>query len=333
MGVVDQAGFLTSSPPCPAFADALEQWGLFPLHATGLEILQINVTRRCNLACKHCHAGAGPGRSEIMTRETLALSLEAARHPNITTIDITGGAPELNPNLPWFLQEASRLGKRLLVRSNLIIYLDEAYAGFADLCARLGVELVGSLPDYRADRTDRQRGQGTFEKSIDAIRLLNEKGYGREGTGLVLDLVHNPAGAYLPGAQQSLEREYKTQLSDCHGVDFSALFCLTNCPVGRYLDYLVASDNYESYMGDLHRAFNPAAAKRVMCRTTLSVGWDGTMYDCDFNQMLGLGLAEGAPGHIGAFDYEALSSREIVINNHCYSCTAGAGSSCQGTVS
>lgn len=314
----------------PSFAARLADIGLQPFRAAGISILQMNITRQCNLSCKHCHVDAGPGHEERMSRETLEKCLAIAARPEITTIDVTGGAPETHAELRWFIERAAALGKRVIVRSNLMILLEERYRRFPELYAAHRVEIVGSLPDYRPDRNDRLRGSGTFARSIEAIKVLNRLGYGREGSGLVLDLMHNPAGAYLPGSQQALEHEYKAGLLEHHDIRFNNLFCLTNCPVGRYLEYLIRSDNFADYMHALQKGFNPSAAGRAMCRTTLSVGWDGTLYDCDFNQMLGLAVDHGAPSHLDHFDYDALADREIIINNHCYSCTAGAGSSCQG---
>ena len=247
-------------------------------------------------------------------------------------IDITGGAPELNPELAWFLDETAKLDKRLIVRSNLAILSDEPYASFIDVYSRNYVEIVGSLPDPHGAITDRQRGTGVFERAIKVIRLLNGRGYGLEGSSLVLDLVHNPVGALRPGPQKCLEQEYKRRLWADHGVRFNSLFTLTNNPCGRYLAFLVQSENYAHYMTGLAQAFNPGAAGNVMCRTMLSVAWDGRLYDCDFNQARGLPVDHGAPDHIDRFDPALLSTREIVVSDHCYACTAGAGSSCQGTV-
>ena len=314
------------------FAERLKESGLAPLTARSVEILQINVGRRCNLACKHCHLEAGPNRTETMPRAVLERCLAIARNPAIAVIDITGGAPELNPDLAWFIERAAGLARRLIVRSNLVILLQEPYRSFVDVYCRNGVEVVGSLPDPHGARTDRQRGEGVFARDLAAIRRLNERGYAEEGSGLVLDLVHNPVGAYLPGSQQALEQEYKRRLWSEHGVRFNRLFCLTNNPSGRYLDYLVRSGNYADYMESLVNAYNPDAAGKVMCRTTLSVGWDGKLYDCDFNQALGLAVNHGAPDHLDGFDLQRLSTREIAVANHCYACTAGSGSSCQGEV-
>jgi radical SAM/Cys-rich protein len=321
----------THSPSLP-FHLKLRGTSLHPLHSLCIDTLQINVGKRCNMMCKHCHVAASQGSAETISRATLEACLTIARGPSIKTIDITGGAPEMSPHLPWFLTEAANLGKRLMVRSNLTILLDKDFEHFIDLYARCNVEIAASLPHWKADLCDRQRGRGSFDKVIAVMRLLNCRGYASQAGNLILDLVHNPVGSFLPGPQTVLENEYKTELSTGHQVFFNRLYCLTNNPVGRFRDYLAATDNYDDYMGALERAFNPDAAGNVMCRTTLSVGWDGTLYDCDFNQMLGLPVDHGAPHRIECFDFKALEKRQIVVNDHCYACTAGQGSSCQGAV-
>ncbi len=315
-----------------SFADRLRQCGFYPLRASAVEILQLNITRRCNLTCRHCHVQAGPGRAESMSRDTMEHCIRAAGHAGVKAIDITGGAPELHSGMEWLIREMAGLGKRLLVRSNLMILLEDDYRHLMEFYAKNNVELVGSLPDYRAERTNRQRGAGTFERVIEAIRQLNRIGYGALDGGLKLDLVHNPAGAYLPGPQSALESEYRRVLFDDFGVRFNTLFCLVNCPIGRYLEYLTNSGNLPDYISTLQCAFNTGTVERVMCRTTLSVGWDGRLHDCDFNQILGLTVNSGSPFHIRDFEFDRLSSREIVVRSHCYACTAGAGSSCQGSL-
>jgi radical SAM/Cys-rich protein len=319
-------------PAIIPFSEKLLQSGLYPLSATAVEILQLNITRRCNLACRHCHVEAGPDRTESMSHDIIEKCLTIAAAPSITTIDITGGAPEMHPELPWLLNECSKLNKRLLVRSNLVILLDKQYTACIDHYARLGVEVVGSLPDSRRERSDRQRGEGFFERTIEAIRQLNTHGFGMPGSGLKLNLVHNPAGAYLPACQQTLEDEFKVQLLREYNIRFNQLFSLTNCPIGRFRTFLDKSGNLTDYLRDLVRAYNPGAAQRVMCRTMISVGWDGTLYDCDFNQMLGCAINHGAPAHIDRFDFDLLARRSITVDDHCYCCTAGAGSSCQGSL-
>jgi radical SAM/Cys-rich protein len=327
----DQLALLRGHQGVPAFEARLFGVDQFPLRAREIEILQINVGRRCNLSCRHCHVEAGPTRTEVMSRETLEACLTlAVGTPSVSTIDVTGGAPEMNPHLDGFLREAAKLGRRLIVRSNLAILVEPSFGRFLDLYASLGVEVVASVPDLDRARLERQRGLRVFDKLLEALRQLNARGYGHAGSGLVLGLVHNPIGAYLPAPQEALEAEYRRRLDQDFGVEFNQLFCLTNCPIGRYLESLVMTDNLEGYMRALSRAFNPVAAENVMCRTTLSVGWDGTLYDCDFNQMLSLPVDHGAPSHIRDFDPEKLRRRTIVTDNHCYGCTAGAGSSCQG---
>lgn len=325
-------------PPAPQanhrneFIRRLIDCGVFPLRASGIEILQMNITRHCNLTCKHCHVQAGPNRKEAMGRETMMECIKVAGRPEITTIDITGGAPEMNPDLEWLIDELAGLKKRLIVRSNLVVMLEPAYRHYMDVFAANNVELVGSLPDYNAQKADRQRGAGTFELVIEAIRALNQRSFGVTGSGLALHLVHNPVGAYLPGPQPALEAEYRRVLRDKHDLEFNTLFCLVNSPIGRYRDYLKRSENLLDYMHSLQCAFNPQTLDSIMCRTTISVGCDGRLYDCDFNQMLNLPVNSGAPSHIETFDFARLAEREIVVRSHCFSCTAGAGSSCQGAL-
>ena len=315
------------------FHDQMEAIGLYPLLPTGIEIFQINVGKMCNQVCKHCHVDAGPDRKEIMTRETMQQCLDVLRHSSIKTVDLTGGAPEMNPDFRWFVEEIKKLGKHIIVRCNLtIIMANKKYADLPEFYKRHGIEIASSLPFYTADRTDRQRGNGVFEDSIKALQLLNGVGYGKPGTGLVLNLVYNPAGAFLPPSQEALEKEYKAALKKDFGIEFNQLFAITNMPISRYLDYLLQSGNYEKYMEKLTAAFNPAAAKGVMCRNTISVGWDGFLYDCDFNQMLDMKVTTPGSQHLSGFDIGRLNKREIVVNQHCYGCTAGSGSSCGGAV-
>lgn len=318
----------------PLFSEQLRKHGLFPLKPGGTSILQVNVGKMCNQVCRHCHVDAGPDRKEIMTRETMQLCLDAlAVSPQITTVDLTGGAPEMNPRFRWFVEELSKLNKQVIVRCNLTIILaNKRYHDLPLFFKEHGVHVVSSLPYFSASRTDAQRGDGVFEKSIKALKMLNEVGYGIEGSGLQLDLVYNPSGAFLPSGQKALESEFKRRLRGGYNIEFNNLFCITNLPVSRYLEYLIDSGNYESYMEKLITAFNPVAAANVMCRNTISVGWDGFLYDCDFNQMLELKVAGKAPQHISDFDVVQLDARNIVLNQHCYGCTAGAGSSCGGEV-
>lgn len=320
-------------PGIPDFKHRLEAVGLFPLGPTGAEIFQVNMGKMCNQTCAHCHVDAGPDRKEIMTRETMQACLDALARTAIPTVDLTGGAPEMNPDFRWFVEEINKLGRHVLVRCNLtIVVANPRYRDLPEFYARYGVEVVSSLPFYDASRTDRQRGNGVFADSIEALHLLNAVGYGQEGSGLTLNLVYNPAGAFLPPPQAALEREFKESLLKNHGVVFNHLFAITNMPISRYLDYLLRSGNYEKYMEKLVNAFNPAAAANVMCRNTISIGWDGRLYDCDFNQMLDLPVVQSAPQHVSEFDVDRLNARRIVLGQHCYGCTAGAGSSCGGEV-
>jgi radical SAM/Cys-rich protein len=330
MTVSSHLAFLANTPVIEPFADRLNRSRLLPLRATAIDVLQMNVGYRCNLSCKHCHVEAGPDRTETMARPVFEKCLKAAEQSGIGTIDVTGGAPEMNENLGWFLETAGLLVRRIMVRTNLVILLETGFSPMIDRYAALKIEVIASLPHFQQSRGEALRGRSTFMKSIEALRRLNDRGYGQSETGLILNLVHNPAGAYLPAAQKTLEDEYRHHLLTDHGVVFNRLFSLTNCPVGRYLEYLVYTDNYQDYMETLAGSYSTKTAANVMCRTILSVGWDGTLYDCDFNQMLGLPVNHGTPHHIDQFDSHVLSAREIMVNNHCYACTAGAGSSCQG---
>lgn len=301
-----------------------------PLKAAGVQVLQVNVGKLCNQVCKHCHVDAGPTRREIMTRETMELCLEALARTKIPTVDITGGAPEMNPDFKWFVTQARGLGRQVMVRSNLTILTARGFEDYAEFMAAHGVEIVSSLPHYSAATTDRQRGDGVFERSIQAIKKLNALGYGLAGSALRFNLVYNPVGAFLPPRQESLEADYKRELGSRFGIAFHNLYTITNMPISRYLDYLVRSGNLESYLTKLVALYNPAAAENVMCKTTISVSWDGYLYDCDFNQMLDLKLEAPAPRHIRDFAMDRLTGRKIVTRKHCYGCTAGSGSSCGG---
>lgn len=319
----------------PAFQQQLETTGLFPLKPTGIDILQINVGYMCNQTCKHCHVDAGPDRKEIMTRETMSELLSIIEKHHFPTIDLTGGAPEMNPHFRWFIEEIRKrnAGCKIIVRCNLTIILaNKSYNDLPQFYRQHRLEVVSSLPFYNADRTDRQRGEGVFMQSISALQMLNETGYGKPGSGLILNLVYNPSGAFLPANQQLLENDFKKELKKNYDIEFNHLFAITNLPISRFLDYLMQTNNYHKYMEKLVNAFNPLAAAGVMCRNTISVGWNGNLYDCDFNQMLGLNTDASVPQHIRDFDLQQLNSRSIVINQHCYGCTAGSGSSCGGAV-
>jgi radical SAM/Cys-rich protein len=315
------------------FQEKLQQSGLYPLKPAGIEIFQVNIGKMCNQTCRHCHVDAGPDRQEIMTKETMQQCIDVLKkNEQLQTVDITGGAPEMNSNIRWFAEEISKLGRHIIVRCNLTIILaNKKYNDLPEFYKQHSIEVVSSLPFYTRERTDRQRGNGVFETSIKALKMLNGVGYGIEGGDLILNLVYNPAGAFLPASQASLESEYKKVLMSKYGVSFNHLFAISNLPISRFLDYLLQSDNYEKYMEKLTNAYNPAAAANVMCRHTISVGWDGHLYDCDFNQMLELNV-NSSSRHINDFNIDALHNREIIIGQHCYGCTAGAGSSCGGAI-
>ncbi len=314
------------------FEQALAPSGLAPLRATGIAVLQVNVGKLCNQTCRHCHVDAGPERREVMARETMAACLDVLARTDIPTLDITGGAPEMNPHFRWLVAEARKLGRHVIDRSNLTILLAPGYDDLPAFLAEHRVEVVASLPCYLPENTDRQRGDGVFDRSITALRRLNALGYGVPDSGLVLTLVFNPIGPALPPPQPGLEAAYRRELAGRYGVVFSRLHTITNMPISRFLEDLVRAGRHDEYLAKLVAAYNPAAAAGVMCRTTLSVGWDGRLYDCDFNQMLELGLAPGLPEHIRDFDLETLAQRRIVTAQHCYGCTAGSGSGCQGAI-
>ncbi|HLS85952.1 MAG TPA: arsenosugar biosynthesis radical SAM (seleno)protein ArsS [Burkholderiales bacterium] len=301
--------------------------------------LQVNITRMCNQACRHCHVDASPARREMMSEAGIERCLEIlARHEAIGTLDITGGAPELHPGFDGFVERATALGKHVMVRHNLTVQFDphpqtgESKAYLPEFFARQRVEVVSSLPYYQQYFTDAQRGSGVFGKSIEALRRLNAVGYGEEGGGLLLNLVYNPVGPYLPAAQASLEADYKRELKTKFGVVFNSLYTITNMPINRFRLHLEKSGQLEAYMEKLTAAFNPAAAEGVMCRSLISVGYDGRIYDCDFNQMLDLQAQarDGRPLSIFDFDFEQVLARRIRFAAHCLGCTAGAGSSCGG---
>lgn len=328
-----QLALLNSTPLdfVPAFESRLSEFGFHPLKPASLDILQVNLGKMCNQTCKHCHVDAGPDRKEIMTRDTMHQCLEVLRSGCFETLDLTGGAPELNPDFRWFVEQSRKFVDTLIVRSNLtIITANDRFYDLPQFFKQHRVDVVSSLPFYSRSRTDAQRGEGVFQASITALQLLNELGFGLPDSDLILNLVYNPTGSFLPADQAGLEQEYKSRLKREFNVDFHELYTITNMPVSRFLDYLVQSGNLNDYMEKLLEAFNPTAVPGVMCRNTLSVGWDGQLYDCDFNQMLEL-KSKGIQ-HIASFDAEALTDRSIRVNKHCYGCTAGAGSSCGGSL-
>ena len=317
----------------PTFSKQLESLNQFPLKPKRLEILQINLGYMCNQVCAHCHVDAGPDRREIMTRETMQQCLDVLKKTGAHSLDLTGGAPEMNANFRWFVEAASTIGvKDLIVRSNLtIITANKKYYDLPAFFKKHKIHVISSMPHWTEGKTDKQRGNGVFNASIKALKMLNAVGYGMADSALKLDLVYNPSGAFLPGDQAALEADFKKALLSNFNIQFNQLFSITNLPISRFLDFLIASENYEDYMYSLVEAFNPAAVTNVMCTNTLSVSWDGWLYDCDFNQMLELKVNSPVQ-HISDFNKEILNTRTICISQHCYGCTAGAGSSCQGTL-
>jgi radical SAM/Cys-rich protein len=302
------------------------------LRADATTVLQLNLGRLCNQACRHCHVDASPTRTELMADEVLEAGLAVlAAHPQLATLDITAGAPEMHPRFRELVERARALGRTVVVRHNLTIQLEPGQADLPELFASRGVELICSLPHYLEDATERQRGAGVYQKSIRALRALNAVGYGCGGA-LKLTLVANPLGAFLPPRQEDFERDMRTQLSEAHGLSFDRLVIITNMPIGRFADWLRRADLYEEYLCKLDGAFNPRTLASVMCRFQLSVAHDGRLHDCDFNQMLGLGLSPRAPQTIFDFSLEALRGRAVVTGDHCLGCTAGYGSSCGGAL-
>lgn len=317
------------------FKDKLSEIGMFPLKPYEISIFQINMGKMCNQTCNHCHVDAGPDRDEIMTRETMELCIQAIRQGPFATIDLTGGAPEKNSNFKWLVirirEEFPDI--EIIVRSNLtIINEGEEYFDLPEFFAEHRLTVVSSLPCYTEENVDMQRGRGVYQRSIDALRKLNAVGYGYQDSDLKIHLVFNPGGTSLPGSQMKLEKDYKTELWNNEKIVFNRLYTITNMPINRFLNYLVRKGRYEEYMQKLIENFNPSTAMTVMCRDTLSIDWQGYIYDCDFNQQLELGLEIGIPSHIGEFDYKKLSGRSITLGQHCFGCTAGEGSSCQGAL-
>lgn len=312
------------------FEARLHTSGRPPLEADEVAVLQINLGKRCNQACRHCHVDAGPDRREVMPDDVVDACLALLANTAIPTLDITGGAPELHPRFRDIVQRARALSRHVMDRCNLTIATLPAYQDLPSFLAEHQVEVVASLPSYSAQQTDAQRGDGVFEASIEALRRFNAVGYGREETGLTLSLVANPVGAFLPASQRALEHTWKRELARRYDIEFTRLFAITNMPISRFLEFLVDSGNLDGYMEKLSAAFNPAAVDGLMCRTTLSVGWDGRLYDCDFNQMLELGVHESAPATIFDATTARLAGRPIMTAPHCFGCTAGAGSSCGG---
>jgi radical SAM/Cys-rich protein len=326
-----QVARLERAPLARTFAQALAESGLHPLRPTRIDVLQVNLGRRCNQTCRHCHVDAGPDRREVMPRDVLEACLRFLERERIPVLDVTGGAPELHPDFRELVERGAAAGAHVMHRCNLTAVLLPNYSDIPALLARHRVEIIASLPYFQARETDAQRGDGVFEESIESLRRLNALGYGTGGP-LRLVLVTNPVGTFLPGDQRALEVHWKRQMQRRWGITFDALYTITNMPISRFLDFLEGEGRTDEYLARLAAAYNPVAAAGVMCRNTLNVGWDGTLYDCDFNQMLELPVASPAPRTILDADRLALEGREIVVGPHCFGCTAGSGSSCGGAV-
>ncbi|PZC44504.1 MAG: Radical SAM superfamily enzyme, MoaA/NifB/PqqE/SkfB family [Chloroflexi bacterium] len=323
------------------FAEVVAQSSEGPLSAGTVEVLQINVGKYCNQTCRHCHVDAGPDRTEIMSDAVVDACLAVIEREEIGTVDITGGAPELHPRFREIVEAASAGGGHVIDRANLTAFLMPEQRDLPAFLAERGVEIVASLPYYLAGQTDAQRGVGVFDRSLEALGRLNALGYGVVGSGLELNLIANPVGAFLPPSQASMEADWRRELDRRYGVQFNHLYALTNLPVGRYIEYLQDSGNLEDYVHMLAQAFNPATLPALMCRNTISVGWDGALYDCDFNQMLQIDLLAEAdsrtgeatpPPRIFDLELERLWGRRIAVGPHCFGCTAGAGASCGGSL-
>jgi radical SAM/Cys-rich protein len=325
-----QLQYLAGLENIKPFVNRLQAMNVYPLKSNNrMKTMQVNVGKVCNQVCKHCHVDAGPHRTESMTKETMSECIRVLGENQFENLDITGGAPEMNPNLPWLITEASKLGCHIIVRSNLTVLDLPEYEYLAKFFAEHNVEIASSLPYYSEKDTDRQRGAGVFKTSIKILQRLNALGYGQDNSSLQLNLVYNPGGAFLPPSQSAIENDFRRALLNQYGIRFDKLFNITNVPVGRFLKFLHESGNLNRYMERLSSSFNPATVEAVMCRNQISVGWDGQVYDCDFNQMLGMACN---PNFIKEFTSETLIEREICLHNHCYACTAGAGSSCGGEV-
>jgi radical SAM/Cys-rich protein len=313
------------------FDEKLAAYGM-TLRAAQVETLQVNVGKLCNQACKHCHVDASPVRTEIMERKTAEQVIVAVNKFRIPTLDITGGAPELNPSFRYLVTQARAVGTHVIVRHNLTVMFELGQEDLPEFFRENEVEVVSSLPYFLEEQTDAQRGKGVFEKSIKALRRLNQIGYGMEGTSLILNLVYNPVGAFLPPPQASIERDFKRELWARHGISFNQLFTITNMPIKRFLDYLRRSGNEERYRRKLLEAFNPETFEGLMCRYLVSVDWRGVLYDCDFNQMLDINISSELPQTIADFDPLKFANRRIRTGRHCFGCTAGTGSSCGGAL-
>ena len=299
-----------------------------------VDALQVNLGRYCNLACIHCHVESGPTRKEMMSREKVDAVLRVLARSEIPTLDITGGAPELHPDFDYLVTSAREFGRHVMDRCNLTVIFEPGKDYLPEFFKRHKVELVCSLPCYSEENVDKQRGKGTFDLSIRALQRFNEIGYGQTGGDLILNLVYNPVGPHLPPPQAQLEQDYKRILREQFGIVFNHLFCLTNMPITRYATHLKLRGEYDRYVELLEANFNAATIDQVMCRSLISVGWDGKIYDCDFNQMLDLPICDdrGDPLEISSLSLDKIRNRSITVGNHCYACTAGSGSSCGGAL-
>jgi len=316
----------------PDFDSTLRDYGFGTLRRSEVTTLQINMGKVCNQACHHCHVEAGPKRTESMSPEIAdrIINLVIAS-PSIQTVDITGGAPELNPNFARLVLLSRALGRHVIDRCNLTVFFEPGHNDLPEFLAGNKVEITASLPCYTAENVDKQRGRGVFDKSIRALQVLNELGYGERGSGLILNLVYNPLGASLPPPQEKLEAEYRMQLKQQFGIGFNRLYTIANMPIKRFSEFLIRSGQQEEYMSLLVNHFNPATVENLMCRSLVSVGWDGKLYDCDFNQMLDI-ESPGKQTIWGISSFYELSNRKIATGSHCFGCTAGAGSSCGGSL-
>jgi radical SAM/Cys-rich protein len=304
------------------------------LQRRGIDVLQVNLGRYCNQACIHCHVEAGPTRHEMMARENIDAVLRFLEHCKIPTLDITGGAPELHPDFDYLVESALDLGRHVMDRCNLTVIFEPGKDYLPEFFARKRIELVCSLPCYSEENVDKQRGKGTFDLSIRALQKFNQLGYGASGSGLTLNLVYNPVGAHLPPPQQQLEADYRRELRQQFGIEFNHLYCLSNMPITRYATHLKLRGEYDRYMELLENSFNRATVEQLMCRNLISIGWEGSVYDCDFNQMLDLPLTsvDGKRMTIAALSLDQIAYRPIRVGDHCYACTAGSGSSCGGSL-
>lgn len=319
----------------------LDTWPLlqnsqFPeIHRSKLEVLQVNLGYLCNQTCQHCHVNAGPKRTELMTEQTIDDILSILNLPDIHTLDLTGGAPEMNPLFRGLVSQATSMGIKVIDRCNLSILSEPGYEDLTDFLTQQRVEVVASLPCYLEQNVDGQRGKGVYQKSIDGLKKLNKAGYGMDGSGLILNLVYNPTGPYLPPGQQQLESDYKKYLQEHYAIQFNQLFTITNMPIARFGSSLISHGKFEEYMNLLKDSMNLANLNGLMCKNQLSIDWLGYIFDCDFNQMLNLNLLHPDTGkklHIRDIADSALNNIDIIVADHCFGCTAGQGSSCGGAL-